>query len=284
MTTNLVNRALLATVSGYVFLLIVLPIGSIFEQAFAGGIGAFLHSLTSPIGLAALRVSLETSLVAACINTAIGTLIAFAFVRFTLPGKAILNAIVDLPFAIPTTVSGLMLILFYGPTSVIGRLFAAHGIKLIYSTTGIVLAMVFITFPLTVRAVQPVLEEIEPAMEEAARTLGASSHTIFRRILIPAMLPGILTGFAMTFSRSLAEFGSVVMVSGNLPMHTQIAPVYIYGQLENDNPQGADAMSVVLLLLSFLMLFLQVDMHKISAVSWRNIWRRNANEGSGRAV
>jgi sulfate transport system permease protein len=274
-------RTIATSVCGYLLLLIVLPLGAIVQQAFAGGWGPFTQALTNPVGLAALRLTVETALLAAVINTVAGTMIAFELVRHPLPGKSLLNALVDLPLAIPTTVSGLMLLLLYAPNANIGAWFAAHGMRLMYSPTGIVLALVFVTFPYVVRSVQPLLEQMDPSVEEAARTLQASHLRIVREILLPTVRPGILTGFTLTFGRALAEFGSVVMVAGNVPMRTQVAPVYLYGLLENDNPQGAAAVSVVLLFISLLALLIQVYVSRRfprPTLTWMRRWRRSSVE------
>jgi sulfate/thiosulfate transport system permease protein len=243
-----------ASVSGFLILLVVLPIGAIFQQAFSAGWAGFAQSITNPMALAAFRVTVETALISALLNTLAGTVIAYVFQRVRIPGQTLLNAMVDLPFSIPTTVSGLMLIFLYGPTSLIGGWIHREGIQLIYSPVAIVLAMVFVTFPYTVRAVQPLLQDMDQGMEEAARTLGAGDFRILRSIVFPTILPGVITGFTLCFSRALAEFGAVVMVAGNRPMHTQVAAVYLYGLLENDDQQGASAISVVLLAVALIAL------------------------------
>ncbi|GEO25303.1 sulfate ABC transporter permease subunit CysT [Alicyclobacillus acidoterrestris] len=251
-------RLAFTTISGYLLLLIVLPVGAIFTQAFSHGIGDFLSAITQPIGLAALGLTVRMALITAVINGITGTIVAFVIVRFRLPGRQLLNAIVDLPFAIPTTVSGLMLIFLYGPTSPLGTWLAAHGVKIIYSPFAILLAMVIVTFPYTIRSVQPLLEELDPRMEEAAWTLGAQQTRVFRSILLPVMWPGITTGCSLCFSRALSEFGAVVMVAGNIPMHTQVSAYYLYGLLENYDSQGAASVSVVLLAISFFALLYQL--------------------------
>jgi len=165
-----------------------------------------------------------------------------------------MNALIDLPFAMPTIVTGIMLVAVYGPRSMIGGFFQRFGYEIMFNKPGIILALLFVTFPFVVRAVQPVLIEMDKDMEEAARTLGASSVTIFLRVVIPSLLPSILTGAALSFSRALGEFGSIIMVAGNIPFKTQVASVYIYGEIESYNPQGALGLSVVLLLFSFVTL------------------------------
>lgn len=248
---------LFASVSGYLLLLIVLPVGAIFEQAFSGGWNGFVTEVSQPMALAAFRITIETGLLAAVMNTVAGTLMAYVIQKDKIPGGMALNAMIDMPFAIPTTVSGLMFIFLYGPNSPIGKWFLSHGVTIIYSPIAIVLAMVFVTFPYTVRAVQPLLEETHQGMEEAARTLGAGNFRVLRTILLPTIAPGILTGFTLSFSRAMAEFGAVVMIAGNKPMHTQVAAVYLYGLFENYDQRGAAAISVVLLAVALLALLYQ---------------------------
>jgi len=267
MSTELGKKISFAGVSGYLLLLVVLPLGAIFKQAFSAGVWGFIHSVLQPIGVSALVLTIKTSLLAALLNTVAGTVIAFALVRTSIPGKSILNAMVDLPLAIPTTVSGLMLIFLYGPSSPIGSWFARHGVDLIYSPLAIVIALVFVTFPYTIRAVQPLLDGSDRRMEEAALTLGASKLRVLRTIVLPTILPGVISGFALSFSRATAEFGSVVLVSGNLPMHTQVSAVYLYGLLENYNQQGAAAISVVLLGLSFVAVVCQIYLSRQTHIS-----------------
>ncbi|GMA49860.1 sulfate ABC transporter permease subunit CysT [Alicyclobacillus contaminans] len=263
------GRVTFLSVGAYALLLIVLPVASIFQQAFAAGWGAFAAAVVQPMGVAALRLTLETALLAAVINTVAGTVVAYVFERMQLPGRSILNALVDLPFAVPTTVGGLMLVFLYGPASPVGAWFARHGIQLIYSPFAIVLAMMFVTLPYSIRTVQPILDHEDARMEEAAYTLGASPARVFWSIVLPTLRPGILSGFALTFSRALAEFGAVVIVSGNLPMHTQISAVYLYGLLENYDTQGAAAVSVVLLVLSLLAMVAEVWLQRRERRGWR---------------
>lgn len=252
------TRVSFAAVSGFFILLIVLPIGAIFTQALSTGLTGFIKAVMQPIGVAALSLTFKTALISAGVNAVIGTAIAYALTRTKMPGKSILNAMIDIPFAIPTTVSGLMLVLLYGPSSPIGEFFLHHGITLMYSPLAIVIAMVFVTFPFTIRAVQPLLDGMDGKVEEAAYTLGASDSRIMRTLVLPTIFPGIVTGFTLSFSRAMAELGAVVMVAGNLPMHTQVSAVYLYGLLENYDQQGAAAVSVELLCISFVAVFIQV--------------------------
>lgn len=232
---------------GYVGLFVVLPLVALCGRAFAPGLAAIWASLRQPEALFSLWLTVRLAAIMIVINTVMGTLTAWVLVRHTFPGRGFVNALIDLPFAIPTIVTGLMLVVLYGPQGSIGTFLNTHGIEVIYARPGIVLALLFVTLPFVVRAVQPVLMELDLDMEEAAATLGASRWTVFRRVLLPSLLPAILTGAALSFSRALGEFGSVIMVAGNIPLRTQTAPVYIYGEIESDNPAGALAVSVALL-------------------------------------
>ena len=197
--------------------------------------------------MAALKLSFGASLVIALINGVIGTLIAWVLVRDEFRGKSTVNAIIDLPFALPTIVAGLVLLALYGPTSPIG-------VDVAFSRTAIVLALLFVTLPFVVRTVQPVLHELDTEMEEAARSLGASEPTVFRRIVIPNILPGVLSGVALAFARAVGEIGSLVIISGSLPFKTEVASVYILSRVESGDRAGAAAIAVVLLVSSFLVI------------------------------
>ncbi|GGJ09707.1 hypothetical protein GCM10010885_18500 [Alicyclobacillus cellulosilyticus] len=240
----------LAAVGSYLLLLVVLPVGSVIRMALVHGWPGFWHPLTDPLGRAALGLSVTAGLLAAGINTAAGTAVAFALVRGRFPGRRLLDTLLDLPLGVPTTVSGLMLLLLYSPVSPIGAWLAARHLAVAYAPAGVVLAMAFVTLPYAVRTVQPVLAGLDRRMEEAAWTLGASRWRTLREVVLPMVWPGIASGFCLTFSRAMAEFGSVVVISGNLPGQTLVAPVYLYGLLENDDPFGAAAMSVDLLLIA----------------------------------
>ena len=255
MTNNTLARvALRSAAIGYVLCLILLPLLLIGQKSLVNGLGQFVEDIRQPQAAAALALTLEAALVTTAINAVFGTLSAFVLVRYEFPGKWFLNAVVDLPFAIPTLVAGLMIAALYGTTGSLGAWLKEGGIEVIYNTPGIILAMLFVTMPFTIRAIQPVLMELEREQEEAAYTLGASSWTTFWKVTIPAMLPGLLTGVFLTFVRALGEFGSIVIVAGNIPMKTQVAAVYVYGEIESYNPQGAASVSVVVLLISFFAL------------------------------
>lgn len=239
----------------YFVLLIVLPIIGIYTQSFKLGWTPFWESISDPLAWKAVLLTLKLAIIATVINIFLGTMIGWVLIRYRFPGRRLLNSLVDLPFALPTAVGGLMILLLLGPNSLVGSLASGMGFDIVFHEPAIVVAMVFVTFPFVIRAVQPLLEEMDKSEEEAAYTLGASkSHTFFK-VIFPSMLPGISSGAMLAFSRALAEFGAVVLVAGNIPGKTLIASVYIFGEIESDNPQGAAAVSVMLLTLSFLILW-----------------------------
>lgn len=256
MPNHLLRLALRSAAVGYVLALIVLPLAVLAQQSVSGGLDRFVQDVTAPQAAAAFRLTFETAAVATVINAVFGTLSALVLVRYEFPGRWLLNALVDLPFAIPTLVAGLMIAAIYGPTSLLGTWLQEGGIVVLYSSPGIVLAMVFVTMPFTIRSLQPVLIELEREQEEAAFTLGASAWTTFWKVTVPSVLPGLLTGVFLTFVRALGEFGAIVIVAGNIPMKTQVASVYVYGEIESYNPQAATSVSVLILLVSFLVLLL----------------------------
>jgi sulfate transport system permease protein len=236
--------------------MVALPLATIIKNGVSDGLPAFWGDVTNPTAFAALKLTLTTSIIITIINALIGTLTAYVLVRFRFPGKGLLNTLIDMPFAIPTLVTGVMLVALYGPQRTVGAWLNAHGIQVIFATPGIVLALLVITYPFVIRAVQPVLMEVEKGQEEAAYTLGASKWTTFRRVVLPAISPAIITGSLLSFARALGEFGSVVVVAGNIPGRTLTAPVYVYGQIESQNQRGASSMSILLLGLSFALILL----------------------------
>jgi sulfate transport system permease protein len=237
----------------YLVAFVAVPVLVVNVEGFRGGLELFWESLTRPAALSAIWLTAWTAAVMAVINVVMGTLTAFVLVRYRFPGKDILNSLVDLPFAIPTLVTGVMLVLLYGPQTAIGGFFEDNlGFRLIYAPPGIVMALLFVGYPFVIRAVQPVLMTMEAHQEEAAQTLGASGWYTFRRVIFPAIRPAIISGGLLSFARSLGEFGSVLVVAGNIPMRTQVATVYLYGQVEAGNMQAASTISVVLLLVAFL--------------------------------
>jgi len=212
-----------------------------------GGLHHFWQSVSSRQATSALELTLLIAIGVAALNAVAGTLIAWVLVRDRFPGKGVVNAVIDLPFALPTIVAGIVLLALYGPRSPLG-------IDVAFTKLAIVFALLFVTLPFVVRSVQPVLLELDRDMEEAAASLGAGNRAIFGRIILPNVLPAILSGAALGFARAVGEFGSIVLISGNIPFKTQVASVFIYTQIESDNPTGAAAVSVVLLGLSLLVL------------------------------
>ena len=231
----------------WISLIVLIPLAAVVERAFEGGLEAFWNSVSSRQAVSALRFTLVTSIATAAINAVAGTLIAWVLVRDRFRGKAAVNALIDLPFALPTIVAGLTLLALYGPGSPIG-------VNVALTQFAVLLALLFVTLPFVIRSVQPVLLELDREMEEAAASLGARPGVIFRRVILPSLIPAILSGAALAFARAVGEFGSVVLISGNIPFETQVASVFVYKQIESDNPGGAAAVSVVLLGLSLLVL------------------------------
>ena len=239
----------------YFVILILLPILGIYGQSLSAGWSSFFDYLTEPLAWAAVILTVKLALIATVINMCIGTMSAWVLIRYRFPGRKILNSLVDLPFALPTAVAGLMILLLLGPRSFIGEWAEKLGFTILFHEPAIVIAMVFVTFPFVIRAVQPLLEEMDASEEEAAYTLGATKAKTFWQVVLPNMLPGILSGAMLAFSRALAEFGAVVLVAGNIPGKTLIASVYIFGEIESDNTIGATTISVLLLTFSFLILW-----------------------------
>lgn len=229
-------------------LIVLLPLAAVVAKSTEGGWDTFWHAVSSRQAVDALKFTMLISLATAAINGVMGTLVAWVLVRDRFPGKRVINALIDLPFALPTIVAGITLLALYGPKSPVG-------VDIAFTKTAVLLALMFVTLPFVIRAVQPVLIELDREMEEAAASLGASPMTVFRRIILPNLRPAILSGAALAFARAVGEFGSVVLISGNRPFDTQVAPVFVFKQIESDNPVGAASVSVVLLLLSVLVLY-----------------------------
>jgi sulfate/thiosulfate transport system permease protein len=234
-------------VTTYLSVLVLLPLAAVVWRSSSDGLGSFWQAATAPQALASLRLTFLISLAVVALNVVTGTIIAWVLVRDEFPGKRLVNSLIDLPFALPTIVAGVTLLALYGPQSPLG-------VNLAYTRAGVLLALAFETLPFVVRAVQPVLLTIEPDAEEAARCLGARPLTTFRRILLPSMTPAILAGAALAFARAIGEFGSVVLLSGNIPYRTEVAAVHVFTLVESDDPGGAAAVSVVLLGLSLVVL------------------------------
>jgi sulfate transport system permease protein len=232
----------------YLTLLIAVPLLVIAVEGLRGGLDAFWASITRPAAISAVWLSVWTSAVMAVINTLMGTLTAYILLKYRFPGKRLLDSLIDLPFAIPSLVTGVMLVLLYGPQTAVGGFFERElGLRVLFAPPGIVLALLFLGYPFVIRAVQPVLAALDVNQQEAAYTLGASGFTTFRRIILPALLPAMLTGGLLSFARALGEFGSIVIVAGNVPMRSQTGAVYIFGQVEGGDMGAASAVSLVML-------------------------------------
>jgi len=242
-----------ATLS-YLGVMVALPMLAMGVEAARPGVAAFRAALSDPFAWHALKLTFATALIMVVIDVVLGTATAWVLVRHAFPGKGLVNALIDLPFAVPTIVTGVMLVVLYGPASVVGTILGRYGWGVVYHQPGIILALLLVTYPFVIRSVQPVLLELGRANEEAAATLGAGPWTTFRRVTLPALRPSILTGSALAFSRALGEFGSVVLVAGNRPMKTQTAPLYIFGEIEGGNRHEAMVVSVVMLASSLAIL------------------------------
>ena len=227
--------------------IVLIPLAAVVAKSTDGGLGAFWDAITNPQAVASLRLTLTMSVVVAAINAAAGTLVAWVLVRDRFRGRGLINALIDLPFALPTIVAGITLLALYGPNG-------PAGINVVGTRWAILMALLFVTLPFVVRSVQPVLMELDREMEEAAVSLGASSATVFRRIVLPNLVPAILSGAALAFARAVGEFGSIVLIAGNIPFKTEVASVFIFGRIESDAVTSAAAVSVILLLLSLVVL------------------------------
>jgi sulfate/thiosulfate transport system permease protein len=231
----------------YLSLMVMLPLAAVVDESFANGLSGFWDAITGEQSMAALKLTVVCSLIVVAINAVFGTIIAWVLVRDEFPGKGAVNALIDLPFALPTIVAGLTLLTLYGSESPIG-------LNVAFTRAAIVMALCFITLPFVVRAVQPLLMEMDREMEEAATSLGAGGFTVFRRVIFPNLLPGIVAGVMLAFARALGEYGSLILISGNIPFDTEVSSVFIRSQIESGNVSGASAVSVVLLTLSVAML------------------------------
>jgi sulfate/thiosulfate transport system permease protein len=239
----------------YLGLVVLIPLSAVAVKASGLTWPQFWDLTTSPRALASYRISFGASLAAALVNVVFGVLVAWVLARYRFPGRSLLDALVDLPFALPTAVSGIALTAVYARNGWIGQWLEPLGVKAAFSPLGVTIALTFIGLPFVVRTVQPVLEDAEPELEEAAAVLGASRGQVFRRVLLPALLPAAITGFALAFARAVGEYGSVVFISGNMPLRTEIAPLLIMTRLEQFDYPGATAIALVLLVVSFLLLF-----------------------------
>ncbi|MDI3292032.1 sulfate ABC transporter permease subunit CysT [Polyangium sp. 15x6] len=235
----------------YLLLMVALPVATLAREGLSKGLAELGRALFHPVARAAVLLTLETALVMAAVNAVMGTLIAYVLVRYRFPGRKLLDVLIDLPFAIPTLVTGMMIVTLLGPHAALGQLFEAAGLRVVYAPPAIILSLLFVTLPLVVRTVQPVLMELDGADEEAAYTLGASEWTTFRRVTLPAITPAIVSGALQSFARALGEFGSVVVVAGNIPRRTLTAAVHVFGEVESGDVHAASAMSLVLVTISF---------------------------------
>ena len=240
----------------YLALIVLVPLSGLFGKTKALGLGELVAALTQPRVLAAFRLSLGAAVLAAIVDSAAGLLIAWVLVRYTFFGKRIIEALIDIPLALPTAVAGIALTTAYSENGVIGKHFAAHGIQIAFTQLGVTVALIFVGLPFAVRAVQPVLADIEIELEEAASSLGATRWQIFRRVTFPLVLPAIVSGGAQAFARAVGEYGSVVFISGNMPMKTEIVPLLIVTKLEQYDYAGATALAAAMLILSLGMLIL----------------------------
>ena len=238
----------------YLSLMVLMPLSATFLKSLELGWGPFWAAASGPRVLAAYRISFGCALLAASVNLVFGLLVSWVLVRYRFYGRRLLDALVDLPFALPTAVAGIALTALYAPQGWIGQHLVAHGWKVAFTPLGIVVALTFIGLPFVVRTVQPVLETLEPTIEEAAATLGATRLQTFVRVLLPTLMPSLLTGFAMAFARGLGEYGSVIFIAGNMPMVSEIAPLLIITKLEQYDYTGATAIAVTLLSVSFAIL------------------------------
>ncbi len=256
----------------YLSLLVLIPLGALIAKSASISPAEFWSIATSERALAAYRVTFGCSLVAALVNAVFGFIVAWVLVRYPFPGKRFVDALVDLPFALPTAVAGITLTTLYASTGWLGRFIEPLGIKVAFTPLGIVVALIFIGLPFVVRTLQPVIEDIEPEVEEAAATLGATRGQTLWRVLLPQLIPAWLTGFALAFSRAIGEYGSVIFIAGNMPMVSEITPLLIISKLEQYELVGATVLAVVMLVISFVLLL------SINLLQW---WAATRHTGRG---
>ncbi|NYE26625.1 sulfate ABC transporter permease subunit CysT [Pigmentiphaga litoralis] len=257
----------------YTSLIVLIPLSALFFKSATVDWATFWATVTAPRVVASYQLTFGAAFIAALVNLVFGSIVAWCLVRYTFPGKKIVDALVDLPFALPTAVAGIALTALYAQNGWLGRYLEPLGIKVAYSPLGVVVALIFIGLPFVVRTVQPVLEDAERELEEAAASLGAGRVQTFVRVLLPTLLPALLTGFALSFARAVGEYGSVVFISGNMPMVSEITPLLIISKLEQYDYAGAAAIATVMLVFSFVLLL------AINALQW---WQ--ARRGVGRAI
>lgn len=240
----------------YLSLIVLIPLSAVFFETSSMSWNAFWNTVTNPRIVATYRLSFGAALLAAAINAFFGLLLAWALVRYSFPGKRMVDALVDLPFALPTAVTGITLATIYAKDGWIGQFLEPLGIKVAYTPLGILVALIFIGVPFVVRTVQPILEDLETELEEAAASLGAQRWQTFRYVLLPVLWPALLTGFALAFARAVGEYGSVIFIAGNIPMVSEITPLMIITKLEQYDYQGATAIALVMLVISFALLLI----------------------------
>lgn len=248
----------------YISFLVLIPLSTLFINTAGVGWQELWGILTAPRLIASYKLTFGASFAAAAVNTVFGLIIAWVLVRYSFPGKKVIDGLVDLPFALPTAVAGITLTTLYAPTGWLGKILASFGIKAAYTPLGIMIALIFIGLPFVVRMVQPVLLALDKEIEEAAASLGANRWQTFSKVIFPEVLPALLSGFSLAFARSLGEYGSVVFISGNMPMRTEITPLLIMSKLEQYDYSGASAVASALLVVSFLLLFL------VNVIQWWN--------------
>ena len=251
----------------YLLLIVIIPLSGLFFTAATVSWAEFWHSITAPRVLHAYKISFGISLLAALINTFFGLILAWVLARYNFFGKRIIDALVDLPFALPTAVAGIALTALYAPQGWIGQYLAPLGIKIAFTPLGILIALVFVGLPFVVRTVEPILQDMERELEEAAASLGANRLQTFIQIILPSILPALLTGFAMSFARGLGEYGSVIFIAGNIPKVSEIVPLLIVMKLEQYDYAGATAIALVMLIASFILLFI---------INWLQKWAASA--------
>jgi sulfate transport system permease protein len=240
----------------YLLVIVIVPLSSLFVVAGGGGFDKFIETITDERMINAYKISFGCSFLAAIINVVFGTILCWVLVRYKFPGRRILDAIVDLPFALPTAVAGIALAAIYSPDGWVGKYFNQYDINIAFTPIGIIIALVFVGLPFVVRTVQPILQDLEKEVEEAAGMLGANRFQIITRIIIPYLTPALLTGFSMAFARALSEYGSVIFIAGNIPFVSEIVPLMIVSKLEQYDYEGAVAIAIVMLLTSFILLLL----------------------------
>ena len=255
----------------YLSLIVLIPLSAVFLKTFTMTWEAFVAAVTSDRVMASYRLTFGAALIGATMNVVFGGIVAWVLVRYSFPGKKIIDALVDLPFALPTAVAGIALTALYSSNGWLGRYLEPLGIKVAFTPLGVIVALTFIGLPFVVRTVQPVLADVEKELEEAAASLGASRLQTFARVVFPAILPALLTGFALAFARATGEYGSVIFIAGNMPMVSEITPLFIITKLEQFDYAGATAIAVVMLTVSFLLLL---------AINLLQAWSRNRGRGA----